>query len=177
MENKETLPVVIYGTPMLHDKCTDVPKDYNIKGLVQKMRNTLATTRYGVGIAASQVGVPLRVFLGPNNEAFINFEILELKGSRPRAQESCLSIPGVNGYVRRYQKVKIKWFDEDWTEHTKLFKNFDAVLIQHEADHTDGILFIDRMEDKKERASIEMDLLDLEDGVLPSRVEYETNVE
>jgi len=173
---KEILPIYIYNDPILREKCIDVPKDFDVKDLVQKMRNTLNTTTRGVGLAAPQVGIPYRVFLGPDDIAFINFEILELKGSKPRDKESCLSMPGISGYVRRHQKVKIKWFDEDWNEHVKLFKNFDSILIQHESDHCDGILYIDRME-KNERDSLEMKLLDFEDNVIPDSVEYKTNIQ
>jgi peptide deformylase len=175
MEN-EVLPIIIYGDSILREKCKDVPKDYDIKKLVGDMKLTLSKIKTGAGLAAPQVGVPLRVFLGPNGQEFINFEITQMKGSNPRQMESCLSIPGVSGNVRRFQKVRIKWYDQDWNLHEKLFKEFDARLIQHEADHTDGILYIDRMDDKKERASLEMKLLDLEDGVLPNHVEYETNI-
>jgi peptide deformylase len=149
------LPIKIYGDHILRVKCTDVPRDYDIKGLIQNMRDTLATTESGVGIAAPQVGIPLRVFLGPNNMEFINFEIISLRGLKKVTYEGCLSIPGLRGGVTRHQKVRIKWYDSDWNLHEQTFKKFPAVLIQHEADHTDGVLYIDKMDDQAERKSLD----------------------
>lgn len=144
-------PILIYGHPVLREKSLEVPEDYDVKQLVQDMRDTLANTGTGIGISANQIGVPMRAFLGPNNQAFINWEILEEKGGDERRREGCLSIPKVYAYVRRPKKIKIRYWDEDWILHEKVIKNWDARIVQHEIDHCNGVMFIDKINEMDRR--------------------------
>ncbi len=102
------------------------------------------------GIAAPQVGKSIRVFLALNYDTnkwqtFINPEIEPVGYTKISTLEGCLSIPNREEEVMRYRRVRIKYQDEDGNWQKKKFKDFNAVTVQHELDHLDGILFIDRM--------------------------------
>lgn len=169
---EEVLPIYIYGAPQLKEVAEEIDSDYpELDIIIQKMKNALASTETGVGLAATQVGIPIRLFLGPDNRVFINPEILELKGTDKLDFEGCLSIPLVYARIVRPQKVKLKYFDENWEEQIKLFKNLDARIIQHEIDHLDGICFVEKI--TKERLENVQSRLDaLLEGDVPD-VSYE----
>lgn len=162
MESK----IYIYGHPILREKCINLEKN-KAEEVIAKMRHALNLAENGVGIAAPQVGEPYRAFIGPNDDVFINFEVLEMKGSEHRNREGCLSIPGIYGYVKRFQKIRIKYLDENWNWQEKLFKNFESVLCQHEIDHVNGILFIDHLSEN-DRDLIQPKLEDLYNGIVPN---------
>jgi peptide deformylase len=144
-EKWEDLKIVIYPNPILRVKSQTVPPDYPIHDLIDRMKYLLSKTNNGVGLAGVQVGVPLRVFLGAKNEVFINPVIEDLKGANKNYEEGCLSIPKVYGNVKRPQKIKLTYFNENWLSITKTFKGFPAVVIQHEIDHLNGVLFTDHV--------------------------------
>ena len=103
------------------------------------------------GIAAPQVGENLRVFYILNVDTnkwqvFINPEVQPLGFTKTYSLEGCLSVPDREEEVMRYKKTKIKYQDIDGEWKTEKFKNVNAIAIQHELDHLDGILFIDRIE-------------------------------
>ena len=103
------------------------------------------------GIAAPQVGQSLRVFYIQNHETdkwqlFINPEVTPLGFLKITGIEGCLSVPNREGEVMRYKRVKVRYQDIDGKWKTEKFKDYNAVIIQHELDHLDGILFIDRLE-------------------------------
>jgi peptide deformylase len=103
------------------------------------------------GISAPQVGKNVRVFYildskGENFELFINPEVTVRDMKQDLDWEGCLSVPGVEEKVLRYRKVKVSYVDKDGRKQKKIFKNMEAREIQHELDHLDGILFIDRIE-------------------------------
>lgn len=166
---KEVRPIVLYPNPVLREISKPVDKDYPVKELVEEMTEIVNSAENGVGLAAVQIGVPVRIFLGYNNKPFINPEVIQAKGSDPRGHEGCLSMPGVGGYKRRNQKIKLKWYDTDWNEHTALFKGFEAVVIQHELDHLDGILFTDNMDDRDKDWDFNKTMQDLLEGNPPDR--------
>ena len=104
----------------------------------------------GIGLAAPQVGISLRMFVmqvGANEgTTFINPEIIEFDdGEMFEFQEGCLSFPLSRGWVTRPKRVKVKYTDLDKKEQTKVFEDLEAVCVQHEIDHLNGKLFIDRM--------------------------------
>lgn len=167
--SSELRPIILYPNPVLRKVSESVDKDYPVKELVEEMTAIINTTSSGVGLAAIQIGVPVRIFLGYKNQPFINPEIITMKGSDPRGHEGCLSMPGVGGYKKRHQKVKIKWYDTDWNEHTALFKGFEAVVIQHEMNHLDGILFTDDMKDSDKDSDFDKTMKDLLEGNPPER--------
>lgn len=103
------------------------------------------------GIAAPQVGENKRVFFIFDYETeewqeFINPEITPIGFTKTKTKEGCLSVPNIEGDVLRYKKIKIKYQDREGNWKTSKYKDLNAVTIQHENDHLDGVLFIDKME-------------------------------
>jgi len=131
-----------------------------ILDLIEEMKKTLLAAKdpEGVGLAAPQVGKSLQLFImqpkidGPIS-VFINpqmtiieEEVKKEKSTKENAQlEGCLSLQNIWGTVQRASKVKVTYLDETGTQHTKLFGKFPAVIIQHECDHLQGILFPKRV--------------------------------
>ena len=152
------LPVYLYGQPVLRKVAHDIDENYpNLKELIQNMFDTMYNAN-GIGLAAPQVGLDIRLFvidLEPLAEdddkyhgfkkVFINAEILERSGEIEPIEEGCLSIPGINESVPRESSVKIRYYDENFQEHIEEYSDFFARCIQHEYDHIDGKLFIDKI--------------------------------
>ncbi len=152
------LPVAIYGHPVLRKVTSDMHPDYpNIKQLIENMYETMYQSE-GVGLAAPQVNLSIRLFVvdaTPYGEEvpemkefkhiFINAHILEKTGDEEWFNEGCLSIPAIRENVKRPTVIKIKYLDENMLSHEKTFNGIAARIIQHEYDHLDGILFVDRL--------------------------------
>ena len=143
-------PIVKYGTPVLREISKPVEEvTTEVKDLVADMKATLKAAN-GLGLAAAQVGVSLRVFIvdlsaiditaGPR--VFIDPEIIETSGSQ-EFEEGCLSFPGIYQRLTRPAKVKVKARDENGQEFTIEAEGLAARAILHEYDHLDGVLFID----------------------------------
>lgn len=156
-------PIVVYGDPVLKKRGEDIdPGSLDVKQLSENMFETMYQAS-GVGLAAPQIGKSLRMFVvdsAPMDEdegneglkrVFINPEILELKGDDWSFEEGCLSIPGIRADVARPSKVKIRYFDEDWEEHTDTLEGIPARVVLHEYDHIEGILFTDYIKGLKKR--------------------------
>lgn len=153
------LPVYIYGQPVLRNEAELVTKDYEgLNELIENMKETMYASN-GIGIAAPQVGVGLKL-------VYIDVDVLkddfpELKGvqmvlinpevtvdeTSPTVtrEEGCLSVPGVNENVTRHSKIHLKWTDENWVEHEQDIEGYLARVVQHECDHLDGKVFIDHI--------------------------------
>ncbi len=105
----------------------------------------------GIGIAAPQVGVHDRVIIvdmdGMGPTAFVNPKIVSRSMSKIDFEEGCLSVPGVYGLVERHKKVKVKAYSQDGEPITLSLKGLHSVVFQHEIDHLDGILFIDKVKE------------------------------
>lgn len=137
--------------------------DESVKSLAAGMLEALqaASDPEGVGISGNQVGELKRIFIiKPDKELpeeyFINPEILESRmtaksDEEKRTLEGCLSIPGIWGYVERPNEVKVAYMDLDSKKHEKWFKGFEAVVVQHEIDHLNGILFTQRVLEQGEQ--------------------------
>lgn len=152
------LPIYLYGQPVLRKIAHNIDKDYpKLQELIQNMFETMYNAD-GIGLAAPQIGLDIRLFvidLEPLSEddekyhgfkkVFINAEIIEKTGDLTSIQEGCLSIPGINENVQREETIKIKYFDENFVEHEEVYSDFFARCIQHEYDHIDGKLFIDKI--------------------------------
>lgn len=152
------LPIYLYGQPVLRKVAHDINKDYpNLNELIQNMFETMYNAE-GIGLAAPQIGLDIRLFvidLEPLAETdekytgfkkvFINAEIIERTGEITSAQEGCLSIPGINESVLREETIKIKYFDENFVEYQEVYSDFFARCIQHEYDHVEGKIFIDKI--------------------------------
>jgi len=141
--------VVTEGDPILRKICRPVDKvDDRIRGILDDMLETMEDS-CGVGIAAPQVGIMRRMFIAmdDNEEIYfmINPEILEVSGSQ-ESEEGCLSVPGYVGTVDRPTYVKIKAQDYDGSTRTIEARDFLAIVMSHEYDHLDGILYIDKAE-------------------------------
>lgn len=128
-----------------------------VQTLIQDLKDTLMARSDGAGLAAPQINVHQRVIvvrLGLHDEeeqtdinpiALINPEIIEARDER-RDFDGCLSFPGLYGTTRRPHYVKVRALDEAGQLIERVFEDFDAILIHHEIDHLDGVLFIDRIE-------------------------------
>lgn len=151
-------PIVVYGNAVLRKVAEPITPDYpQLPTLLEDMFKTLKKSD-GVGLAAPQIGLPIQLFLvdlsiladdepsyATFKKVFINPEILEFSEESETAEEGCLSIPGVSEKVKRSLSVTIRYFDENWQEHTETYTGFPARAIQHEYDHLQGKVFIDRI--------------------------------
>jgi peptide deformylase len=158
------LPIYAYGHPVLKKETDDITKDYpNLKGLIADMFETMYHTD-GVGLAAPQVGLSIRLFIVDTKQmqedgeehlgvrkAFINATILEEEGEEWTYEEGCLSIPKITGDVDRKPRILIEYFDENFELHEEWFEDINARVIQHEYDHVDGILFLEHLKPLKKR--------------------------
>lgn len=158
--------IVHTPNPVLIKRTASVAKiDKKILQIVADMKTALlsADNPKGVGLAAPQIGISLQIFLlRPEAKdpirVCINPEIVwkseekirGIPGSESKL-EGCLSIPKVWGIVMRHVSVKLKYLDEKSREQTETFTGFPAVIVQHEVDHLDGILFTKRAVEQKER--------------------------
>ncbi len=165
------LPIVAYGDPVLRKKAKDITKEHpNLTELIDNMFETMYNA-HGVGLAAPQIGLPIRLFIidtepfaddEENTEEeiailktlkkpFINPIILEETGEEWAFNEGCLSIPDVREDVFRKETIKIRYYDENFVEHTESYSGLAARVIQHEYDHIEGILFTDKLSSLKKR--------------------------
>ncbi|NDV47375.1 peptide deformylase [Paludibacter sp. 221] len=152
------LPIYTYGSPVLRKPTEKIAPDYpELKTLVDNMFETMYHAD-GVGLAAPQIGLPIRLLvidLVPFKEqdpelaafkvAMINPEMLELSEETESCEEGCLSIPGIHESVVRAQRIKIRYYDADFNEHTEVFEGYKARVVQHEYDHLEGNLFTDKV--------------------------------
>lgn len=156
-----------FGNPILRSKAKRLTleqiKSAPTQQLIEDMRYTLLKKKYGVGIAAPQVGesialsvigikpTPNRPNLEPFDTVIINPEIIETYGNRKQLWEACISCGTGNStlfaQVPRYKKIKLRWIDEKAVKHEKILEDFVAHVAQHEVDHLNGVLFVDRVKD------------------------------
>ena len=165
------IPIVAYGDPVLKKKATNITKDYpKFDTLLENMYETMYNA-FGVGLAAPQIGLPIRLFLvdtAPFSEdeeltkeernalkdfkrTFINAKIIKEEGDEWAFNEGCLSIPDVREDVFRQPKITIEYLDENFKERTEVFEGLIARVIQHEYDHIEGVLFTDKLSSLKKR--------------------------
>ncbi|MCH3969099.1 MAG: peptide deformylase [Prevotella sp.] len=154
------LPIYVYGQPVLRKVAKDITPDYEgLKELIPDMFETL-TASNGVGLAAPQIGKSIRVVVIDLNvlsdelpeykdfrKAYINGHILgsDDKAGKASMEEGCLSIPGVNESVSRPKKVHVSYLDEDFHPHDEWVSGYLACVMQHEFDHLEGVLFVDKI--------------------------------
>lgn len=163
----KALPRTQFGNPILRQTAaTVVVKDIpgkKIQGLIANMRHTLLQKKLGVGLAAPQVGESLALVViairplahrhkvEPFDLVMINPEITETVGRRKQMYEGCISGgPGkaaLFAKVPRYKKVRARYYDEKGVRHHVYFEGFQAHVVQHEVDHLNGILFVDKVKD------------------------------
>ncbi|BCY28687.1 peptide deformylase [Flavobacterium okayamense] len=165
------LPIYGYGEAVLRKMCEEISKDYpNLKETIANMYETMYNA-HGVGLAAPQVGLPIRIFIVDTEpfadsddvskeeaaelegfkKTFINAKIIKEEGDIWGFNEGCLSIPDVREDVFRHEKITIEYFDEDFNKKTEVYDGLIARVIQHEYDHIEGILFTDHLSTLKKK--------------------------
>ena len=165
------LPIVAYGDPVLRKLGKSIDKEYPaLESLLKNMFETMYGAK-GIGLAAPQIGLPIRIFivdatpfkddeeleleernfLSTFKQVFINAQIIDETGDEWVFNEGCLSIPDVREDIFRNETIKIEYLDEKFEKHTKEFSGIAARIIQHEYDHIQGILFTDKLSSLKKR--------------------------
>ncbi|MFC2138899.1 peptide deformylase [Bacteroidota bacterium] len=151
-------PVYVYGSLVLRKVAKNIDEDYNgLSDLIDNMFETMYDSD-GVGLAAPQIGKSIRLFIidaSPLEEdepslkgfkkIFINPQITERTGENWVYTEGCLSIPNIREEVERPDVIKIKYLDENFNSKEETYEGVKARIIQHEYDHLDGILFVDKL--------------------------------
>ena len=153
------LPIYTYGQQALRKVSVDIDTEYpNLKELIANMFETL-TASDGVGLAAPQIGKNIRLAVidldvlaeeypeyKDFRKAYINPHIVEYDDSEMESmEEGCLSLPGIHEPVKRPTRIRVKYVDEDFNEHDEWVEGYLARVMQHEFDHLDAKLFIDRV--------------------------------
>jgi peptide deformylase len=177
------LPIVGYGSPVLRKIAVDIDKDYlELPTLLKNMFDTMDNA-YGVGLAAPQIGLAIRLFIVDttpfaNNEdlteaernalngfkkVFINAKITKEEGDEWSFNEGCLSIPNVREDVSRRKIVHITYQDEHFNTISEVYDGLIARVIQHEYDHIEGVLFTDKISTFK-KAFIKKKLQNIMEG-------------
>ncbi len=165
------LPILAYGDPILRKKGKEITKDFpNLSEILDNMFETMYEA-LGIGLAAPQIGLPIRLFivdaspfedneelsdeernfLSTFKQVFINAKMLEEYDDEWAFNEGCLSIPDIREDVFRNATIKIEFYDENFKKHVKEYNGIAARIIQHEYDHTKGIMFTDKLSSIKKR--------------------------
>lgn len=141
--------IVEEGDEVLRLKAKKVEKiTPNIEKLLDNLRDTLADSETGVGLAAPQIGISKRAIVINYDEDYyevVNPEIISQEG-QDTDTEGCLSLPGIIGEVTRAEKVTVKGLNRQGEEITIKAEGYLARIFQHEIDHLEGVLFVDRAE-------------------------------
>ena len=154
------------GDPRLRQVSEPIPvteiRSKEIKKLIRDMFDSMEEAG-GLGLAAPQIGVMKRIVVvgfdrsdrypdledGIEKHILINPELERLTEKVEGFWEGCLSVPEMRGFVERPRKIRMKWYDENEEFHDRIIEGFDAVVYQHECDHLDGVLYVDRLKDPR----------------------------
>ncbi|PJZ26091.1 peptide deformylase [Leptospira hartskeerlii] len=151
------------GDPLLRKTSETVhPDELGTKEFKKLIRDMFDTMRHadGVGLAAPQIGIMKKIVVvgsDPEDDSpsrvperiLINPEIKPITDSVDGNWEGCLSVPGMRGYVERPNKIEMKWMDEKGNSHEETIEGYSAVVYQHECDHLNGVLYVDRLKSTK----------------------------
>ena len=153
------LPIYIYGQPVLRKVAEDITPDYpDLQTLIADMWDTLADSE-GIGLAAPQIGKAIRLVVidlevisedFPEYKGFrqvyINSHIVEYDDTNTdSSEEGCLSLPAIHEKVVRPTRIRVQWMDEQFQPHDEWIEGYLARVMQHEFDHLDGKMFVDRI--------------------------------
>lgn len=152
------LPIYIYGEEVLRKETREVQPDYpGLQKLIADMYDTMYASD-GIGLAAPQTGKSLKLFVidatplqdvypetADMKHTFINAKILEYGDEEESLEEGCLSLPGLSEAVSRPTMVRVSYQDEHFEQHEETFRGYSARVFQHEYDHTEGIVFTDKV--------------------------------
>ncbi len=174
------------GDPVLRKIAEEVDlKNINSSQLQSLISSLQLLVRIdGVGLAAPQIGTSLRIFIMylPENKnkireqiIVINPKIISVSKKLERDQEGCLSLPGYIGFVVRPQQIKVEFFNEFGQKCQRTFNGFNARIFQHEYDHLEGILYIDRILNKKINSFYELEIIMKNEIDLVHESEIKTN--
>lgn len=185
------LPIYLYGHPVLRKRGENITPDYpELKKIISDMYDTMYAAK-GVGLAAPQVGLSINLFivdatpfaedediskeeqefLSTFKKVFINAKIESEEGKEWAFNEGCLSIPGIREDVMRKPIITISYMDENFVPHTETFDGIAARIIQHEYDHTQGILFVDKISSFRKKM-IAKKLKDIENGLITPKYKF-----
>lgn len=153
------LPIYLYGSSVLREETEDIDAQYpELQKLIDDMWETMYHSE-GVGLAAPQIGKSISLIVIDGNPVGDKFpeckdlkltlinpelEVIEDKPAVTR-EEGCLSLPGLSENVKRFEHVRLKWYDENFEEHEQEFKGFASRIIQHEFDHLCGEVYTDHI--------------------------------
>ncbi|MGC8823423.1 MAG: peptide deformylase [Bacteroidales bacterium] len=171
-------PIYVYGQPVLRQVAREIGPDYpGLAQLIEDMFETMKASD-GIGLAAPQIGLSIRLFvidatsmadedpaLKDSRKVFINAKILERSGEETIFNEGCLSLPGIREDVKRESIIRMQYYDEKFQLHHDTFDGFQARVIQHEYDHIEGILFIDRISPLRKKL-LKSKLLNISKGIV-----------
>jgi peptide deformylase len=163
-------PIFLYGNEVLKEKSGEIPKNFpKLHELIDDMFETMHRAG-GIGLSGIQIGVPLRIFVV---EAHIESENFHFRGIfiNPyirkyftpfvKYTEGCLSVPYISSLVDRHSKIEIEYYDEKWEFHVETFDGYRARIIQHEYDHLEGILYVDKIDELwKKTLEYHLDLIE-----------------
>jgi len=159
-------PILAYGHSILKQKCNDIEKDYpELDKLIADMWETMENAN-GCGLASPQIGLPIRLFIVDSKttfenldeqdqgiyfekndsgikEIFINAKIIERSAELWEDEEGCLSIPNLFYKVKRNWEITIEYYNRNFEKQIRTFSGTTARMIQHEYDHTEGVLYLD----------------------------------
>lgn len=152
------LPIVAYGHPTLKKVAEDIDAGYpGLEELIANMFETMYVSN-GIGLAAPQVNQSIRLFiidaspladefpeLADFRKIFLNPYIVEDSGEMVTAEEGCLSIPNIRENVDRHHVIVLEYFDENWNFFEEKFDGMKSRIIQHEYDHLEGVLFVEKI--------------------------------
>jgi peptide deformylase len=152
------LPIYLYGSSVLRKKSVDIDKNYpELQEIIDSMFETMYKAD-GVGLAAPQIGKNINLIiidasplakdepeLKDFKRVFLNLKILYNTEETTSIEEGCLSIPGINESVNRINDLTIEYYNENFEKVTENLTGYRAIIIQHEFDHLNGILFVDKI--------------------------------
>lgn len=158
------VPVILYGYPILRKQCFEVNKSDDVVQLSADLFDTVKKSK-GIGLAAPQIGLQKRAFvidttpflkdqentIPKYEQIFINPELLAQSANKTYYEEGCLSIPGIFEEVQRPEKVTVRYFDLEFNQIEEELDGIKARIFQHEFDHLNGILFIDKLNPLKRK--------------------------
>lgn len=161
------LPIILYGNPRLRKSCKEIDvSDYKVYHFINDMFDTMIES-YGIGLAAPQVGKPIRIFIidtstfiFDNSEnrrkrrVFINPDIVKIYGKTWIIKEGCLSFPYFIAKIERYESIHLRYYNESLENCEEIFQGLSARVIQHENDHIEGKLFLDYLSSFKQMKSL-----------------------
>ena len=141
-------PIALFGNPVLRISSSPYHEGTNVTEIIQDLWDTMYNAN-GAGLAAPQIGLQQRIFVIdlPDQEwkkVFINPVITEYFGDDVLMEEGCLSIPSIQGVVSRKDEIVIEYYDEDWIYNKENYRGIKSRVIQHEHDHLEGQIWIDK---------------------------------